>query len=69
MDYRIVLKEENEAVRERFELAADRIREIASAKNAAVSGELGEYFKKTAAFCTRSFGRSACLFLSRISRR
>ena len=50
MDYRIVLKEENEAVRERFELAADRIREIASAKNAAVSGELGEYFKKTAAF-------------------
>ena len=50
MDYRIVLKEENEAVRERFELAADRIREIASAKNTAVSGELGEYFKKTAAF-------------------
>ena len=50
MDYRIVLKEENEAVRERFELAADRIREIASAKNAAVSGELREYFKKTAAF-------------------
>ena len=33
MDYRVLLKEENEAVKERFELAAERIREIASGKN------------------------------------
>lgn len=50
MDYRVLLKEENEAVKERAQLAAERIREIASGKNEKVEGELGKYFKTVAAF-------------------
>lgn len=50
MDYRVLLKEENEAVKERFELAAERIREIASGKNELPEGEVSRYFKQTAAF-------------------
>ncbi len=50
MDYRLLLKEENEAVEERAKLAAERIREIASGKNDKVEGGLSEYFKHTAAF-------------------
>ena len=48
MDYRVLLKEENEAVKERAQLAAERIREIASGKNEKVEGELGKYFKTVA---------------------
>lgn len=54
MDYRILLKEENQAVEERFELAAERIREIASGKCEIASKELNDYFKKTAAFLEKS---------------
>lgn len=50
MDYRLLLKEENQAMEERALLAAERIREIASGKNEKVQGRLGEYFKHTAAF-------------------
>lgn len=50
MDYRVLLKEENEAVKERAQLAAERVREIASGKNEKVEGELGKYFKTVAAF-------------------
>lgn len=50
MDYRVLLKEKNEAVSERFELAAERIREIASGKSETPTGELRTYFMKTAAF-------------------
>ena len=50
MDYRVLLKEENEAVKERAQLAAERIREIASGKNEKVEDELGKYFKTVAAF-------------------
>ena len=53
MDYRELLREENEAVEERFHLAADRIREIASGKGNAPEGAPGAYFKKTAAFLER----------------
>ena len=50
MDYRVLLKEKNEAVSERFELAAERIREIASGKSETPTGVLRTYFMKTAAF-------------------
>lgn len=54
MDYRVLLREKNEAVKERFELAAERIREIASGKCALEQENLGLFFKKTAAFLEKN---------------
>lgn len=48
MDYREILKEENEAIGERWQLAAERIREIA--REPEVEGNLGDYFRRTAEF-------------------
>lgn len=48
MDYREILKEENEAIGERWQLAAERIREIAEQPEA--EGNLGDYFRRTAEF-------------------
>lgn len=47
MDYRILLREENEAVRERLELSLDRIRCI---EEEDVRLPYGSYFKRTAGF-------------------
>ena len=47
MDYRILLREENEAVRERLELSLDRIRCI---EGEDVRLPYGSYFKRTAGF-------------------
>lgn len=47
MDYRILLREENEAVRERLELSMDRIRSI---KEEDARLPYGLYFKRTAGF-------------------
>lgn len=47
MDYRILLREENEAVRERLELSLDRIRSI---KEEDARLPYGIYFKRTAGF-------------------
>lgn len=47
MDYRILLREENEAVRERLELSLDRIRSI---KGEDARLPYGLYFKRTAGF-------------------
>lgn len=48
MDYREILKEENEGLEERWQLAVDRIREIADCPEA--EGNLEDYFRKTAEF-------------------
>ena len=48
MDYRHILKEENEAVKERWQLAAERLESIAG--NPEIEGKLGDYFQKTAGF-------------------
>lgn len=48
MDYRQILKKENEAVKERWQLAAERIEDIA--KEPEMQGSLGDYFQKTAGF-------------------
>lgn len=48
MDYREILKEENEAIGERWQLAAERIREIA--REPEVEENLGDYFRRTAEF-------------------
>lgn len=50
MDYRNLLKESNRAVRERYLLTAERIREIASGKSEVVGEALAGYFQKTAIF-------------------
>lgn len=48
MDYRLLWKEENEAVRERYGLAVERIREMESEET--VEEPFREYFRRTAAF-------------------
>ena len=48
MDYRELFCEENESVRERYDLAVERIREMK--EETEVSGVFGEYFRRTAAF-------------------
>ncbi|MBT9779156.1 leucyl aminopeptidase [Clostridium sp. MCC353] len=48
MDYRVLLKEENEAVMERYELSMERIREMEGEDT--VSLPYREYFKRTADF-------------------
>lgn len=48
MDYRELFWEENQAVRERYDLAVERIHEMK--EETEVSGVFGEYFKRTAAF-------------------
>jgi len=48
MDYRQILKEENEAVAERWQLATERIREIAD--HPETEGNIGDYFQRTADF-------------------
>ncbi len=48
MDYRILLKEENEAVRERYALCTGRIEEIA--REEAVPEPYRDYFRRTAGF-------------------
>ena len=48
MDYREILREENEGLEERWQLAVDRIREIADCPE--VEGDLEDYFRKTAEF-------------------
>lgn len=50
MDYRVLLKEENEAVRERFTLASERIREIIAGEKTEIAEELRLYFHRTARF-------------------
>ncbi|MDO5147144.1 MAG: aminopeptidase [Eubacteriales bacterium] len=50
MDYRNLLKESNRAVRERYLLTTERIREIASGKSEVVGEALAGYFQKTAIF-------------------
>ena len=65
MDYRILLREENEAVRERLELSLDRIRSI---KEEDARLPYGLYFKRTAGFLgmirelltARELGRKNC---------
>ena len=47
MDYRILLREENEAVRERLELSLDRIRCV---EKEDIRPPYGSYFKRTAGF-------------------
>lgn len=48
MDYRILFKDENESIMERFKLSMERICEMASEQT--VSGIYQDYFKKTASF-------------------
>lgn len=50
MDYRELLKESNEEVKERFELASERIRDIADGEDSKMSEPLFLYFKTTASF-------------------
>lgn len=50
MDYRNLLQEENEAVRERYVLAAERIRQIAGEQECDVVEPYRTYFQRTAAF-------------------
>ena len=50
MDYRELLKESNEEVKERFELASERIRDIADGEDSKMSEPLSLYFKTTASF-------------------
>lgn len=50
MDYRVLLKEENEAVRERFTLASERIREIIAGEKTEIAEELRLYFHRIARF-------------------
>ena len=47
MDYRILLQEENDAVRERYQLSMERIRSMETEE---MRLPYGSYFKKTAAF-------------------
>ena len=47
MDYRYLLKEENEAVRERYELSLERIRAM---KDEEMREPYGSYFRRTGAF-------------------
>lgn len=54
MDYRKILREENENLRERWKLAEDRIAEIASGD--VPEGSLGDYFQKTAQFLELMLG-------------
>ena len=49
MSYLEVIKEENEGMEERYELAVCRIREIAE-DTGSVKPEFCEYFKQTASF-------------------
>ena len=50
MDYRNLLQEENEAVRERYVLAAERIRQIAGEQECDVVEPYRTYFQRTSAF-------------------
>lgn len=50
MDYRELLKEENEAVKERFMLASARLREIIAGEKTEMPENLRLYFRKTALF-------------------
>ncbi len=47
MDYRILLQEENDAVRERYQLSMERIKAMGTEE---MRLPYGSYFKKTAAF-------------------
>lgn len=47
MDYRILLREENEAVRERYELSMERIRAMETEE---MGAPYGDFFRKTARF-------------------
>lgn len=53
MDYRILLQEENDAVRERFELSMERIRSMETEE---MRQPYGNFFKRTAAFITQIHG-------------
>lgn len=53
MDYRERLKDENASVRERYELARERIVEIA--ETSGIEGELGVYFETVAGFLNEIF--------------
>lgn len=48
MDYREMLKEENQAVRERLELSLERLKEITTET---IPSPWEDYFKRTASFC------------------
>lgn len=50
LDYRNLLQEENEAVRERYVLAAERIRQIAGEQECDVVEPYRTYFQRTSAF-------------------
>ena len=50
MDYRILLQEENDAVRERYELSMERIRSMDTEE---MGLPYGCYFKKVSAFIRR----------------
>ena len=50
MDYRLLLQEENDAVRERYELSMERIRAMETEE---MRLPYGSYFKRTAAFITQ----------------
>ena len=50
MDYRELLKESNQEVKERFELATARIREIACGEVSGMPEAIQEYFHRTAVF-------------------
>lgn len=50
MDYRELLRDNNEAVKERYILATGRIREIAAGKTDLAEEGMNRYFQKTAAF-------------------
>ncbi|MCD8019555.1 MAG: aminopeptidase [Clostridiales bacterium] len=54
MDYRDILKTENEAVMERYQLAVERIREIASEKEEHIAECFNDYFRKTAIFLEKN---------------
>ena len=56
MDYRYLLKEENEAVRERYELSLERIRAM---KDEEMREPYGSYFRRTGAFIEMIAGRAA----------
>ena len=50
MDYRARTKEEQDLLRERYDLAAERIAAIASGEENGLEGHLREYFIRTARF-------------------
>ena len=59
MNYRKLFAKENESVMERYELAIERVREIADS-NAAETGSYSDYFKRVSDFILMMDSLYAC---------